>query len=62
MTSLSVLAAMKVHTLFVRAKYRDYYDLYFLIRELGLDAVFKNAQLILNGLTRKLFFYSIDFY
>lgn len=61
LASLPVLSAMKVHTLFMRAKYRDYYDLYFLVQELGLEAVFENAQLILNGLTKKLFFTAMTY-
>src|SRR5699024_1921526 len=44
LATLESLAAMKAHTLFVRAKYRDYYDLYFLVRELGLETVFVMAK------------------
>lgn len=54
--SLESIAAMKTNVLFSRAKYRDYYDLYFLTKEvLGLKEIFTCAQPIVNGLTFKLF-------
>lgn len=33
LATLEQIAAMKVNVLFLRAKYRDYYDLYFLAKE-----------------------------
>ena len=52
---IEVIAGMKVHTLFLRAKYRDYYDLYFLIKRLGLEKVFENSKNIVEGINFKLF-------
>lgn len=54
--SLESIAAMKTNVLFLRAKYRDYYDLYFLTKEvLGLKEIFTCAQPIVSSLTFKLF-------
>jgi len=54
--SLESIAAMKTNVLFLRAKYRDYYDLYFLAKEvMGLKEIFSCAQPIVGGLTFKLF-------
>lgn len=47
---------MKVNTLFLRAKFRDYYDLYFLAKNcMTLDEIFSCAEPIVIGLTHKLF-------
>ncbi len=54
--SLESIAAMKTNVLFLRAKYRDYYDLYFLTkRVMGLEEIFACAQPIVRGLSFKLF-------
>jgi len=54
--SLESIAAMKINVLFLRAKYRDYYDLYFLTKEvMGLKEIFTCAQPVVSGLTFKLF-------
>lgn len=54
--SLDQIAAMKVNVLFLRAKYRDYYDLYFLVKEaMGLRDIFKSSEKIVEGVTYKLF-------
>ena len=53
--SLPQLAGMKVHTLFLRATYRDYYDLYVLSLKMSLDELYHNALMILDGLNYKLF-------
>ena len=54
--SLESIAAMKTNVLFLRAKYRDYYDLYFLTKEvMGLKKIFSYAQPVVSGLTFKLF-------
>ncbi len=54
--SLESIAAMKTNVLFLRAKYRDYYDLYFLAKEvMGLKEIFACAQPVVGGLTFKLF-------
>lgn len=54
--SLESIAAMKTNVLFLRAKYRDYYDLYYLTKEvIGLKEIFTCAQPVVSGLTFKLF-------
>lgn len=55
-TSLESIAAMKTNILFIRAKYRDYYDLYFLAKKvMSLKDIFRCAQPVVSGLTYKLF-------
>ncbi len=49
------LIAMKVNTLFLRAKFRDYYDLYVLSKKYDLDDIFCIAKSVIPGLTFKLF-------
>ena len=40
----------------MRAKYRDYYDLYFLVKEgMSLKKIFEHSQNILEGINFKLF-------
>jgi len=54
--TLDAIVAMKVHVLFLRAKYRDYYDLFFLAsRVMGLTEMFNCARQVVPGLTMKLF-------
>ncbi|MFP3999546.1 MAG: nucleotidyl transferase AbiEii/AbiGii toxin family protein [Desulfobacterales bacterium] len=53
--SLDQLAGMKVHTLFLRATYRDYYDLYVLSLEMSLDELYQNARMFIEGINYKLF-------
>ncbi len=56
LASIEQIAAIKAHVLFLRAKYRDYYDLYFLARErLGLREIFRLSENIIEGMTYKLF-------
>lgn len=51
-----LLAAMKVNTLFMRAKYRDYYDLYVINKDLyTLQKIFDFSKKLLPGVTIKLF-------
>ncbi|MEF3192501.1 MAG: hypothetical protein K6347_08185, partial [Campylobacterales bacterium] len=46
----------KVNALFLRAKYRDYYDLYFLAKEaMSLKEIFRCGEEVVEGLTYKLF-------
>ncbi len=53
---LDDIAAMKINVLFVRAKYRDYYDLYFLADKVfDLRGLFECARSVVPGLTFKLF-------
>ena len=54
--TLEAIAAMKANVLFLRAKYRDYYDLYFLVKEvMGVKAVFECSRPVIAGITYKLF-------
>lgn len=56
LSSLEAIAAMKVNVLFLRAKYRDYYDLYFLVKKsMSLKKVFECSLDILDGINFKLF-------
>jgi predicted nucleotidyltransferase component of viral defense system len=56
LATLEQIAAMKVNVLFLRAKYRDYYDLYFLAKEvMSLRQIFKCGENIVEGITYKLF-------
>ena len=54
--SVESIAAMKINVLFLRAKYRDYYDLYFIAKEkMSLYEIFEHSKKIRDGLTYKLF-------
>jgi predicted nucleotidyltransferase component of viral defense system len=55
LASIESICAMKVNVLFLRAKFRDYYDLYFLAKKIDLKEIFKNSTKIVDGLTFKLF-------
>ncbi len=60
--SLDSLAAMKINTLFIRAKYRDYYNLYILSKEkFTIRELFEKAKDIVPGLTFKLFSIALVF-
>jgi len=54
LASLKAIAAMKVNVLFLRAKYRDYYDLYFLAKQMSLRQIFDVSKQVVDGLTYKL--------
>ena len=42
--------------MFLRAEYRDYYDLYFLVKEgMSLKEIFEHSQNIVEGINFKLF-------
>ena len=54
--TLKSIAAMKTNVLFLRATYRDYYDLYILTkRVMDLKEIFECSRPIVSGLTFKLF-------
>jgi len=53
--SLEQIAIMKTNTLFLRAKYRDYYDLYFLSKKIGVQKIYELSKNILDGINFKLF-------
>ena len=61
LASLEAIAAMKANVLFLRAKYRDYYDLYFLVKKMGIRTVFEAAKQSVPGLTYKLFCISLNY-
>lgn len=53
--SLQAIAAMKANTLFLRAKYRDYYDLYCLVKHaMSIKDIFAAAQGVVDGISYKL--------
>jgi predicted nucleotidyltransferase component of viral defense system len=54
--SLDSIVAMKINTLFLRAKFRDYYDLYTISKEgMSLKEMYNHSQFILEGINFKLF-------
>ncbi|RUM72484.1 MAG: hypothetical protein DSZ09_01490 [Sulfurovum sp.] len=56
LSSLESIAAMKINVLFLRAKYRDYYDIYFLVKGgMSLKQVFEYSLNVLDGISFKLF-------
>ena len=56
LASLEAIAAMKINVLFLRAKYRDYYDIYFLVKNsMSLKKVFECSLDVLEGINFKLF-------
>jgi predicted nucleotidyltransferase component of viral defense system len=53
---IHLLCAMKINTLFLRAKYRDYYDLYVINKDVySLKEMFDFGKELIPGLTLKLF-------
>lgn len=53
--SLEAIAAMKANTLFLRAKYRDYYDLYCLVKHgMSIRDIFAASQDVVDGISYKL--------
>ncbi|KFL32970.1 nucleotidyl transferase AbiEii/AbiGii toxin family protein [Sulfurospirillum sp. SCADC] len=56
LATIEMIAAMKVNVLFLRAKYRDYYDIYFLAKEkMSLRDMYRASEHIVEGITYKLF-------
>lgn len=56
LASIETITAMKVNVLFLRARYRDYYDLYCLLENgMSLRQMFDASQRILEGINFKLF-------
>ena len=54
--SLEQIAAMKINVLFLRAKYRDYYDIYFLVKKsMSLRRLFECGLDVVEGINFKLF-------
>ena len=53
---LSLLCAMKINTLSLRAKFRDYYDLYVMNKEkFSIEDMFNLAVKFVPGITKKIF-------
>ncbi len=56
LASMESIATMKVNVLFLRAKYRDYYDLLFIYEHFkSLKKIFEYSSNIVEGVTFKLF-------
>ena len=55
LATLEQLAIMKTNVLFLRAKYRDYYDLYFLVQKFGIKKIFEMSKNVIEGINFKLF-------
>ena len=56
LSSLKAIATIKVNVLFLRAKFRDYYDLYFLVKnKMTIKEMYKCSEDILDGINFKLF-------
>jgi len=53
--TLEQLAIMKTNVLFLRAKYRDYYDMYFLVKQFGIKRIYEMSKDIIEGINFKLF-------
>jgi len=53
--TLEQIAIMKTNVLFLRAKFRDYYDLYFLSKQFTLRQIYELSKDVLDGLNFKLF-------
>ena len=59
---LPLLCSMKINTLSLRAKYRDYYDLYVLNKEkYSLNEIYNYALQYIPGITKKIFAMQIGF-
>jgi predicted nucleotidyltransferase component of viral defense system len=56
LASLENIAAMKIHTLFLRAKFRDYYDVYSIAKShMSLQNIYDCSQKIIPGINYRLF-------
>ena len=54
--TIDQLAAMKVHVLFLRSLFRDYYDNYVLSKyHIGLERIYNNASKFIPGMSFRLF-------
>ncbi len=59
---LKLLCAMKVNTLSLRAKFRDYYDLYVMNKEsFNLKEIYNYSAFYLPGITKKVFGMQLTF-
>ena len=56
LASLEQIATMKINVLFLRAKYRDYYDIYFLVKKsMSLRRIYECGLDVVEGVNFKLF-------
>jgi len=46
---------MKTNVMFLRAKYRDYYDMYFLAKKFGIKKIYELVKDVIEGINFKLF-------
>lgn len=54
--TLELLTAMKVNTLSLRAKFRDYYDLFVITKDIfGVEKIFDISMKYIPGMTKKIF-------
>ena len=56
LATLESISGMKINTLFLRAKFRDYYDIYTIAQKLDIQTIFNEAKKVVVGINRKLFF------
>lgn len=56
LATIQSIAAVKVNVLFLKAKFRDYYDLYFLVKKvMSIKEVYEYSLNVLEGINFKLF-------
>jgi predicted nucleotidyltransferase component of viral defense system len=56
LASIEQISAMKVNSLFLRAKFRDYYDLYFIAKKkITIKEIFDCSLNIVDGINFRLF-------
>jgi len=55
LATLEQLAILKTNVLFLRAKYRDYYDLYYLVQRFGIKKIFEMSKDVIKGINFKIF-------
>jgi predicted nucleotidyltransferase component of viral defense system len=62
LASVESIAAMEINVLFLRAKFRDYYDIFFLTKEkMTLNEIFEQAKIVIAGITYKLFYIALTY-
>lgn len=62
LANIGILTMMKVNTIFMRAKFRDYYDLYVINKEVfTIDEIFEISSKYIKGINKKWFQQAIFF-
>jgi predicted nucleotidyltransferase component of viral defense system len=51
---LDAIISMKIVTIFLRAKYRDYYDLYYYAEKFGVEKLFELGRINISGFSDKI--------